>query len=284
VLCGLVVSTVSSAEPPAPAPAFQVERSFVHTVASPHLQRSYDLYVQLPASYERPENAARSYPVLYLNDGPYTFQVASGVARLPVRQELFEEVILVGISYAAGEVPMESRRRDMTPTVDAAKPSATGGAREYLDFLKSEALPFVECKYRIDPKRRTLVGQSYGALFGVWVAFTEPTLFQNYVLTSPSLWYGKRTMFQSEREYAAAHSDLAANIYFAVGALERPGRCGHAECEFDMVADQAALVKRLQARRYPHLNLHARVVDGAYHETTFPVGLLWALQHLYMRH
>ncbi len=253
----------------------------MHTLLAPGSQRYYDLYVKLPPGYDKPENLLRRYPVIWLNDGPYTFQVASGVTRVPFSQALFEEFVLVGVSYAQGEVPADSRRRDLTPTVDAKKPGS-GGARAYLSFLRDSALPFVERTYRVDPTRRTLAGQSYGGLFALWVAFTEPELFQNYVLSSASLWYDRRTLFSLERDYASRHKDLPAQLFFAVGSREKPGQCGHAECEVDMVADQAAMVQQLRSRAYPHLRVQARVVQGAYHETTFPTGLLWAMQSLFM--
>jgi predicted alpha/beta superfamily hydrolase len=264
------------------SPAFEIERSAVHALTASASQRHYDLYVKLPPGYDKPENLLRRYPVLWLNDGPYTFQVASGVSRVPFSQQLFEEFILVGVSYAHGETPADSRRRDLTPTADPGKPGS-GGARAYLDFLRDDALPFVERHYRADPARRTLAGQSYGGLFGLWVAFTEPSLFQNYVLTSASLWYDHRAMFALERDYAARHKDLPAQIFFAVGAREKPGQCGHSECEIDMVADQTAMVQRLRSRAYPHLRVQAQEVAGGFHETTFPVGLLWAMQSLYLR-
>ncbi|MFO1516349.1 MAG: alpha/beta hydrolase-fold protein [Lysobacterales bacterium] len=263
-----------------PAP-FAIERSAVHPLTSAQ-GRHYALYVKLPPGYERAENLLRRYPVVYLTDGPYTFQVASGVTRVPFSQELFEEFILVGLSWAEGEAPADSRRRDLTPTIAADKPGS-GGAADYLAFLRDVAVPWVEREYRADPARRTLAGQSYGGLFGLWVALTEPTLFRNYVLSSASLWYDHRTLFALERGVAAQRRDLAANLYFVIGSRERPGQCGHADCEVDMVADQAAMVRALQSRGYPHLRVQAKVVPGAYHETTFPVGLLWALQELFTR-
>lgn len=270
-----------------PAPPFQVERSAVHTLASPMLKRSYDLYVKLPPGYDKPENADRAYPVLYLTDGPYTFQVASGVTRVPFNHDTFEEFILVGLSYANGEEPVISRERDLTPLVDIrSKSHATGGARAYLDFLKSEAMPLVEKTYRIDPHRRSLAGQSFGGLFGIWVMFNEPELFQNYILTSASLWYNKRAMFDAEAAYAAKHSDLKANLYMAIGSTEYPGGCGAAVSQCpdtsNMIADQAAMLKRLAAHKYKSLHLHSKVIDGAFHTTTFPIGLLWALQDLFL--
>ena len=58
---------------------FEVPRSTVHTIHSKILGRSYDLYVKLPFGYFKTKNASRQYPAMYLNDGIYTFQVASGV-------------------------------------------------------------------------------------------------------------------------------------------------------------------------------------------------------------
>jgi predicted alpha/beta superfamily hydrolase len=265
-------ATAQSADPP-----FQVENSIVHALVDPVSKRTYDLYVKLPPGYGLPENAGKRYPVVYLNDGPYTFQVASGVTRVPFSHTFFREFILVGIGYAHGEDPMASRRRDMTPTVDAHMDSATGGAAAYLAFIKSEAIPYVDRTWRTDPTDRTLAGQSYGALFGLWVAFNEPEVFRHYILSSTSIWYGKHALYDSESSYATAHHDLKAELYFAVGAMERPGTCSDEPCD-DMVGDQAEMVRRLKARRYPSLTVQASVVPGAYHYTTFPMALTWALQ------
>ena len=111
------------------APPFQIERSHVHTLASRTLGRTYDIYVKLPPGYDKPENAQRKYPAIYLTDGPYTFQVASGVTRVPFSQGTFDEFILVGLSYAQGEDSAHSRERDLTPFADVRnKPYPTGGA------------------------------------------------------------------------------------------------------------------------------------------------------------
>ena len=293
-LAPLLLSIPTFAEPAAVAPTsaaaappFQVERSAVHTIASAKLKRSYDLYVKLPPGYDKPENAQRKYPVLYLTDGPYTFQVASGVTRVPFNHGTFEDFILVGLSYAQGDDPVVSRERDLTPLVDRRnKPNPTGGGPAYLDFIRDEAIPLIERTYRADPRRRSLAGQSYGGLFGIWVMFNEPELFQNYILTSASLWYNKKAMFDAETAYAKTHTDLKANLYMAIGSTEYPGGCADAPSQCpdgsNMVAQQAEMLKRLASRKYKSLTLHGKVVEGAFHTTTFPVGLLWALQDVYL--
>jgi predicted alpha/beta superfamily hydrolase len=260
---------------------FVVPDTAVHTLPASTEGRVYQVYVKTPVGYDAPENAGRTWPVIYLNDGAYTFQVASGVTLLPYKFGRLEQAILVGISYAQGDDGMVSRRRDMTPWRDPGLSSASGGAPQYLAFIKTQVLPFVESRYRADPRRRTLAGQSYGALFGAWVAVTEPELFDSYILTSPSLWYDHHQMSKAEAVYAASHKDLKARIYLATGELERPRPGGDAE---DMVADQQAFAKALRSRGYPSLKVRDEIMDGTVHETTFPVGLVHGLQWLFPKH
>lgn len=263
-------------------PAYQVERTSVHSVTSALNGRTYDLYVKLPPGYADPKNAGKRYGVLYLTDGDYTFQVASGITRLAHNLKRLEEFILVGLPTAKGENGMESRRRDLTPWPDPDLPSASGGAATYLDFLVREAMPLVEKTYRIDPARRTLVGQSYGGLFGLWVLFTQPQHFSSYILTSPSIWYKDYALRMLEADYAKAHKDLKAKLYMTTGSFEaaKPGDKRYSQSR-DMVADQQDMAKRLQARKYPGLQVMSEVSQGTYHETTFPVGLIEGLQWLY---
>ncbi len=42
------------------------------------------------------------------------------------------------------------------------------------------------------PGQSLFLGHSYGALLGTQILFTEPGMFNGYVLGSPSLWYDKR--------------------------------------------------------------------------------------------
>ena len=262
---------------------FVIENSAVIPIHSKAVGRGYEIYVKTPPGYDKPENAGRRYPVLYLTDGPYTFQVASGLSRVPFSQERFHEFIIVGFSWAGGDAPANSRRRDLTPWRDPEINGVTGGGEAYLAFLKQEAMPLVEARYRIDRANRTLAGQSYGGLFGLWVAFHEPQLFANYILTSPSIWFDQREILKAEASYAANHKDLPARIYLATGSREHPGSGGCAGCDNDMVADQARLAAVLKGRNYPGLRIRTTVVDDGFHETTFPIGLMQGMQWLYLK-
>ncbi len=278
ILAWMVLSSVAWADDGVRPEGFEIPRSAVHQITSATLDRSYEIYVKTPPGYASPENADKIYPVIYLNDGPYTFQVASGITHLPMNTGAFEPAILVGISFAQGEKGMDSRVRDLTPSRDASwKKYETGGGPAYLTFLEQEVFALIEEEYRADPANRTLAGQSLGGSFGAWVVLTRPDLFKNYILTSPSLWFNDNEIFDLEARYAAAHDDLTANVYFAVGSMERKGN----GMRNDMVGDQVEFVRRLRARNYPSLRLKDDIVEGALHVTTFPIGFTNGAQWLF---
>jgi len=265
----LVAPSTTMAESSQP---FSIPGTSIYTLKSEKLERSYDIYVKIPTDYDNPKNTNVTYPVIYLNDGPYTFQVASGSLHLPMgNSHKFERAILVGISFAKGEGGMASRVRDLTPHVDKTwKKYKTGGAQAYLNFIANEVTPFIENKFRADPTKRTLSGQSLGGSFGAWVLLTRPELFSNYILTSPSLWYKNRFIFNLEKTYAASHKDLKATVYFAVGEKETVTN----GIRHPMVSQLEKFVTALKLRNYPNLKLKVDIIPGALHETTFPQGFI----------
>jgi len=260
--------------------AFEIPRSEVHEIRSEKLGRTYDLYIKLPPGYGKPENASERYPVIYLNDGPYTFQVASGVTRLPLIMGEFEKVILVGISFAKGEGGQASRSRDLTPWEIEGAEYKHGGARDYFEFIRTEVIGYVETNFRADPARRVLSGQSYGGLFGAWVLLTAPETFNAYILTSPSLWSKDKAIFDLEKAYAEKHDDLPATVYFATGERETfPYYKTH-----DMLKQQSEFAAQLRARGYSSLVIRNETIPDGLHVTTFPVGFTRAMQWLFHVH
>lgn len=255
--------------------AYVLRDSEVRSIRSDRLQRTYRLQIKLPPGYEAPENADHEYPVIYFNDATYTWLTAVGVTIFPFHTEVFEKAILVGISHAEGESSQLSRTRDYTPTDDPGTRFKSGGARQYLSFLKDEVLPFVETTYRADPDRRMLSGVSYGGLFGAYALLEEPGLFSDYILTSPSLWHNEKVMFELEEAFAASGKQLSGRVYFAVGEAEIPAVSPGFP---DMVGQQELFAKRLRSRSYPNLQVRDEVMEGGTHLTTYPIGLTRALR------
>lgn len=254
--------------------SFEIENSEVFTINSKVLSRKYDIYIKLPFGYFNKENSQKTYPALYLNDGPHTFKVAAGITHF----KSMIRAIIVGISFAQGEGGQYSRVRDLTPVIDDSWSNyATGGASDYLEFIEKEVIPFVEKNYRANPERRILSGHSLGGSFGAWVLLTKPQLFSSYILTSPSLWFKDEMIFDLEEKYAQDHESLAANVFFATGALETPEN----GMKNNMVDGHKRFLKRLRSRNYQKLHLNDEIVPGTDHYSTFPAGLAKGLRWIY---
>ena len=251
----------------------------VWDVPDPVSQRGYQVFVSLPASYEK--EPYRRYPVLFVTDANYAFPVIREISRrLNVERAQIQDFILVGLSYAKGEDGMQSRMRDYTPTPNAPRGAPAGAVhghgRAYQAYLRDRVVPFIAQRYRTDPRRALFLGHSYGALLGAQILFTDPGMFSGYILGSPSFWYDKRHIFSMEALYAARHRDLPAKVYMYVGAYESP-RFNRIN---EMVGDNRELEGRLKKRKYPNLILKSDVLNDEDHVSVAPRGFTHGLKYL----
>ncbi|CDG82683.1 alpha/beta hydrolase [Janthinobacterium agaricidamnosum] len=284
----LATSGAASAATPQPYTLDQTEVRAIHAQA---LQRDYELFVSLPAGYA---TSARSYPVLFVTDANYAFPLIRSIARRAGNGgKDIDDFILVGLSYAKGDTPEYSRRRDYTPsgfgqamTSDMpGREARFGEAEGYRRFIAAEVFPFIAKTYRADMRRKIYAGHSYGSLLGLHMLLTEPSMFQHYILGSPSLWFNNHVMFARERDYAASHKDLPAKVYLAIGSDEtiKPASTDprHAN-EHDMLRDLRKFTRTLESRRYPGLQVQSKVIADEDHLTVAPAiltrGLMWALK------
>ena len=270
---------------PAAAPAvsegspYVLKGTQVWTVPDPVSGRDYEVFVSLPASYEA--EPQRRYPTLYVTDADYAFPIIRQIARrVNLNRPVIQDFILVGLSYAKGDDGAASRSRDYTPV--PCRPESRcdlthGGGDAYQAYLKDEVLPFIEGRFRADPEARVLLGHSYGGLLGAQILFTDPTMFQSYVLGSPSFWFGQRHIMGMEADYARAHTDLPAEVFMYIGAFETPGPTPRHATRYDMVGQMIAMEQVLNARAYPNLKVRSTVLADEDHLTVAPVGFTRAL-------
>ena len=270
-----------AAQAPALPPAYVLENTEVRDIPSKILKRDYQIYVSLPASYR--EQPDRYYPVLFVTDATYAFPLIRSIARrVGDHGDGLDDFILIGLSYARGDTPVYSRDRDYTPTPHGSpdavsdmpgRPVLYGEADGYRRFIAEEVFPFVAGNYRADMHDKIYAGHSYGGLFGMQILLTDPTMFEHYILGSPSLQFDKKIMFTREQAYAASHKDMPADVFVAIGSFEtiRPGsdnpRYHH---ENDMVRNAQDMEKLLKSRRYPGLRIHTTIINDEDHLTVFP--------------
>lgn len=275
-LAGACAERADAQSPSANSPAaegapYVLKGTQVWTVPDPVSGRDYEVFVSLPAGYEA--EPRRRYPVLYVTDADYAFPVIRSIARrVNLDGPVLEDFILVGLSYARGEGGADSRRRDYTPTPNGPNVGVHGQGAAYQAYLKTQAIPFVEARFRADPQRRVLLGHSYGALLGAQVLLTEPGLFDAYILGSPSFWYDRRHIMRMEADYARAHRDLAADVFMYIGAFETVGPGPRQNRTREMVGEMKDFERVLKTRAYPGLRIRSVVLDGEDHLTVAPAG------------
>jgi predicted alpha/beta superfamily hydrolase len=277
----------SAAAAPAPDGApYAMPNTAVHNISAPSLKRDYQVFVSLPKGYAADGPAL---PVVFVTDADYAFPLVRAIAaRVGGHGGGIGPFVLVGLSYAVGDTPEYSRRRDYTPGMHPDRSLKSdmpgrevkfGEAEAYRRFLQAEVLPLVAKRYRVDMRRSVFVGHSYGSLLGAHILLESPEMFGKYVLSSPSLWFDKRLMFAREKAYAVSHKDLQADVFFAAGGFEAVKRGDRRyNQDDDMVRDVRDFDAALRAHRYPGLRTQLHIFEGHDHLTVFPDMITTALK------
>ena len=167
--------------------------------------------VRLPIEYN--EDPTRRFPVVYLLDGgpEQDFAHIAGIAQSREMNYSFEPFILVGIESV-------NRRHELAPPVADPRPyeqflnATPGGSPAYRRFLREELKPLVEANFRTDG-HDAIIGESLAALFVVETLLEEPTLFDDYIAISPSLWWEEMKFGREAAGYFARHPAGERRLY-----------------------------------------------------------------------
>ncbi len=146
---------------PEDLPVFQTSK-----LHSKILGEDREIIVCLPRTYQQ---SKIKYPVVYVFDGESLF--LSTVAAVDFMNNsnhfpLMPEAIIVGIKNT-------NRMRDMPRPQEMI---GSKGASNFLSFLTSEVVPYIEGKFRTN-KLNVLVGHSQGGLFVTYAGIQQPDLF-----------------------------------------------------------------------------------------------------------
>lgn len=154
-----------------------------HLVQADKLDRPYHIYVRLPEGYDATK---KTYPTIYLLDGGLSFPLLTSYYKYLSFGDGLPEVIFVGISYGTDDW-QQGNMRSTDFTAPAPDRENYGGAPKFQNFLQNQLIPMVEEKYRSDPKRRIVFGQSLGGQFVLYTAITKPDLFWGHIASNPAL-------------------------------------------------------------------------------------------------
>jgi predicted alpha/beta superfamily hydrolase len=143
------------------------------------LEENRTISVYLPESYDA---SSQKFPVLYLLDGRTHFQHAVGAINFLSRQGIAPEMIIVSIHNI-------DRARDFSP-VQIERFPTSGGADNFLNFIESELVPYVNENFKASDFR-IIMGHSLGGTFITYSLSTKPELFEGYIAISPYLQYAE---------------------------------------------------------------------------------------------
>jgi len=253
----------------------------LHEFRSRIFRNTRFLRVWLPPGYDEVQNAARRYPILYLNDGQNLFepstsftgvewQVDETADRL-IREGVVPPMIIVGMDNSA-----RSRFREYMPHRSLQPMMLRVQGSRYPDFLLKDVMPFMARNYRVatGPEDTGLGGSSLGALIALYTAAVRPGLIGRLLLESPSLWASNRQMIRQSREI----NEWPERIFLATGTDEA-GNAQRNRSQVDDVKELAGIFRRvgLDDRR-----LRLRIEEGGtHHESAWARRFPEALSFLF---
>jgi predicted alpha/beta superfamily hydrolase len=248
----------------------------IDSLNSKVLGETRTINIYLPEGYQA--NGTIKYPVVYLLDGSadedfihvvglYQFNNFSWINRVP-------KSIVVGIANV-------DRRRDFTyPTTviaDKIKNKTSGHSEAFINFIQQELQPFIETNYKGKVNSNTIIGQSLGGLLATEILLKHPTLFQQYIIISPSIWWDNNSLLQLTSPILDASFSQLTKVYIGVGKEGlAPTATPHV-----MEVEANLLVEKLKASKSPQLTVYFDYLPQEDHATVTHQAVFNALRLLY---
>jgi predicted alpha/beta superfamily hydrolase len=228
--------------------------------------QEYELHILLPGGYK---NSAKKYPVVYLMDSQWDFPLLKSLYGQHYYDGFIPELIIVGVTWGGMNPDPDSLRvRDYTPTKEARQPQS-GGADQFLSFMKNELFPFIETNYKADNNNRTLMGCSLGGLITLYTLLTQPDMFTGYAAASPAVGWGSEVLYKYEKSFAEKKLSKSVRVYMTIGDVER------SRPTYEKFAAQ------MTSRNYSFVSITSKVLENTGHSGTKTETFGRGLQYIF---
>lgn len=246
----ILVSTFAAAQRP-------FVLGVIDSLHSDILKETRTLNIYLPEGYS--PDSTTLYPVIYLLDGgaDEDFIHVAGL----VQYNTFPWVNKIPKSIVVG-IANTNRLRDFTfPTTvddDKKKYPAAGHSDNFIAFIEKELQPYIKRAYKANSER-TLIGQSLGGLLATEILFKKPSLFNKYIIISPSLWWDNGSLLDK----TIPNTSQPISVYIAVGKEGlTPGTPPRV-----MEVDANVLADKLKQSNNKHINCYFDYLPDEDHAT-----------------
>jgi predicted alpha/beta superfamily hydrolase len=252
----LTPETSPAADEPTPNPRLRLHRGF----ASRYLPDARDVIVYLPPGYDG--EPARSYPVLYMQDGQNLFDGRTSFipgrtwemgeqADEVIESGEVEPLVIVGV-YNTGD------RRLAEYTPDRDWQMGGGEAEAYGLLLTRELMGWIAGQYRVRREREWtgLGGSSLGGLVTLYLGLCHAQDFGRLAVLSPSVWWNHKSILGCVNELGPQIADKP-RMWLDAGGGEGRRTVQNAE----------QLNRRLMANGWrAGETLHFETVEGGTHD------------------
>lgn len=247
-------------------------------IQSKELDEKRVLNIYLPEGYNQDDTI--KYPVIYLLDGSADEDFIHIVGL--VQFNSFEWINLIPKSIVVGIATVD-RRRDFTfPTTvkeDKKTYPTTGHSDKFIAFIEKELQPYIDEKYRTNTNK-TIIGQSFGGLLATEILLKKPTLFNIYIIISPSLWWDNGSLLNQSSKILNDSFNQQTNIYIGVG---KEGLTPTIIPRV-MEVDANLLTEKLKASRSKTLNVHFDYLPQENHATIMHQAVSNAFKLLHQKY
>jgi uncharacterized protein len=209
------------------------------------------LNIYLPDGYGRGDTIIY-YPVIYLLDGSADEDFIH-IAGL-VQFNSFPWVNRVAPSIVVGIANVDRKRDFLFPSSikeEQLKYPSSGHSDKFIAFLEKELQPFIEKKYTTS-NVKTIIGESAGGLLATEILLKRPSLFNRYIIVSPSLWWDDGSLLRLKSEIMEASFTQSTEVYIGVGKEGlAPSPTPHVgEVDANVLADKLKSSKSKNLRVY----------------------------------
>lgn len=259
-----------------PLPRATLFNTEVRSFPSEIMGITYQISTWFPLNYSK---ANQKYPVIYLLDGDVFLGLMSGIVGGLVYTHIIPDCLIVGIGHdiSTSEEWWKARAVDLNPPENPKvtyarwmQPYKIRRAPDFLRFLKSELIPFIETTYPADPANRLLAGFSWGGQFAIYSLFHEPDLFSKYLIASGFWEHMLPEYLAYEEELAQQRKSLPVHAFFSVGSLED-----------GQVPYFPQFIEALRRRNYDDFCMDTLVIEGADHGSGQAIAYIHGLRALY---
>jgi predicted alpha/beta superfamily hydrolase len=237
---------------------------------------TYQVSTWFPPSYS---TSNRKFPVIYLLDGDLFFGLLSGIISGFVWGQVLPECLVIGVGHKINNTDewWLARGVDFNPPENPQvsypewmNPFTQRKAPQFLEFLKTELIPFIESIYRVNSNDRCLAGYSLAGLFSIYAIFHEPDLFQKHFAGS-GFWEHMLPDYQIYMDrFDQLHRPLPISAFFSV--------CSNEEDQYPYFPEFLASLNRY---KFEGFHYQYGVIEGENHTSGMATAYSRGLRALY---